>query len=102
VLLVIGGLLAYRFLPAPWWVVAVALLACVEIGEVAIWLHLRGRRPLIGREALVSSSGRLTSPDRVRIGGTSYRARVIEGQPGDDVVVVGVEGMTLVVRRRDA
>jgi membrane protein implicated in regulation of membrane protease activity len=36
---------------------------------------------------------------RVRIRGTSYPARVLEGQPGDRVRVEKVDGMTLVVRR---
>jgi membrane protein implicated in regulation of membrane protease activity len=100
VLLVIGGFLAYWFLPYPWWLVVVGLLACVEVGEVLVWLRLRHRRPITGADALVSMTGRLTSRDRVRIRGTSYPARVVEGQPGDEVVVEGVEGMTLVVRRR--
>jgi membrane protein implicated in regulation of membrane protease activity len=100
VLLVIGGFLAYWLLPFPWWLVVVGLLACLEIGEVLVWLRLRHRRSITGPEALVSMTGRLTSTDRVQIRGTSYRARVIEGRPGDEVVVEGVEGMTLVVRRR--
>ena len=99
-LLDVGGFLAYWLLPFPWWLAVVGLLACVEIGEVLLWLRLRHRRSITGAEALVSMTGRLTSRDRVRIRGTSYRARVVEGQPGDEVVVEGVEGMTLVVRRR--
>jgi membrane protein implicated in regulation of membrane protease activity len=99
-LLVLGGLLAWWLLPDPWWMVVVGLLACVEIGEVVLWLRWRNRRSITGAEALVSMTGRLTSGDRVQVRGTSYRARVLEGEPGDEVVVEGVEGLTLVVRRR--
>jgi len=100
VLLVIGGLLAWWLLPYPRWVVVVSILACIEIGELLVWARWRGRRSITGSQALVSAVGRLTSGGRVRIRGTSYPARVLDGQPGDEVVVEGVEGMTLVVRRR--
>jgi membrane protein implicated in regulation of membrane protease activity len=100
VLLVIGGLLAYWLLPYPRWVVVVGVLACFEVGEVLVWIRWRNRRSITGSQALVSATGRLTNGNRVRIRGTSYPARVLDGQPGDEVVVEGVEGMTLVVRRR--
>ncbi len=100
-LLVVGGLLAWWLLPYPRWVWVVCLLACVEIGEVVVWARWRNRRSITGSQALVSTIGRLTTDDRVRIRGTSYPARVLDGQPGDEVVVEGVEGMTLVVRRRE-
>lgn len=100
--LLIGGYLAWRLLPAPWWVVAVVVLAGVEVAELTLWLRLRGRRPIAGPETLVAMSGRLTGPDRVRVKGTSYRARVLDGEPGDEVVVERVDGMTLIVRRTGA
>jgi membrane protein implicated in regulation of membrane protease activity len=100
VLLVIGGLLAWWLLPYPWWVAAVGVLACVEIGELLVWMRWRGRRSITGPQALVSATGRLAGGNRVRIRGTTYPARVIDGEPGDEVVVEGVEGMTLVVRRK--
>ena len=98
-LLVVGGLLAWWLLPPPWWVVAVAVFAGVEVAELALWLRWRNRRSIAGPESLIAESGRLTSHDRVHIRGTSYRARVLEGEPGDEVVVEGVDGMTLVVSR---
>lgn len=104
-LLLIGGTLAYLFLPWPWWLVVVALLASVEVFEVWLWLSLRRRRPLAGPESLVGDRGVLAEPARVRIRGTSYPARVVgagpegtRGEVGDPVEVVAVEGMTLVVR----
>jgi membrane protein implicated in regulation of membrane protease activity len=99
VLLLIGGTLAYLFLPWPWWLVVVVILAGAELFEVSLWLSLRGRRPLAGHESLVGERGVLAGPFRVRIRGTSYPARVEGGGVGDQVEVVAVEGMTLVVRR---
>lgn len=100
VLLVIGGILAWWLLPYPRWLAVVGLLACIEVGELLVWLRWRGRRSITGSQALVSTTGRLSGSDRVRIRGTSYPARVLDGQPGDEVVVESVEGMTLVVRRK--
>jgi membrane protein implicated in regulation of membrane protease activity len=100
VLLVIGGLLAWWLLPYPRWVWVVGALACFEVGEILVWVRWRNRRSITGSQSLVATTGRLSSPNRVRIRGTSYPARVLDGQPGDEVVVEGVEGMTLVVRRR--
>lgn len=98
--LLIGGTLAYLFLPFPWWVVVVAALAAVEVFEIQLWLRLRRISPRSGHEALVGQAGVLTGTGRVRIAGTSYPARVLEGGPGDPVVVEDVDGMALVVRRR--
>jgi membrane protein implicated in regulation of membrane protease activity len=104
VLLLIGGTLAYLFIPWPWWPVVVVLLAGIEVFEVSVWLRLRRSRPLSGHESLVGERGVLAGPDRVRIRGTSYPARVVGGgsaeasRTGEPVEVTAVEGMTLVVR----
>lgn len=108
-LLLIGGTLAYLFIPWPWWLVVVVLLAGVELFEVSLWLRLRRRKPLSGHESLVGERGVLAGPGRVRIRGTSYPARVKSGGPGTSVElgaggkveVIAVEGMTLVVRPAD-
>lgn len=100
-LLLIGGTLALLFLPVPWNVLVIGVLLAKEVVEISLWLSMRRRRPVSGTAALVGKRGQLSGPDRVRIAGTSYPARVLEGEPGDPVVVEGVEGMTLVVRRAD-
>lgn len=102
--LLIGGTLAYLFLPYPWWLVAVVGLALFELAEgalmLSLWRRFRGRRPAAGPEALVGEHGVLAAPGRVRIRGTSYPARVLDGaRPDDRVIVEDVDGMTLVVRR---
>ena len=105
-LLLVGGILAFLFLPWPWWLVVVILLAVVDGADLLVWLTLRKKRPISGAEGLIGERGTLAGSGRVRIRGTSYRARVVDGpgpapsDPKDDrVEVVGVEGLTLVVRR---
>jgi membrane protein implicated in regulation of membrane protease activity len=101
VLLIIGGTLAYLFLPLPWNIVVIVVLLAKEIAEISFWIAMRRRRPASGTEALVGRRGELINSGRVRIAGTSYPARVLEGEPGDRVVVERVEGMTLLVRRAE-
>jgi membrane protein implicated in regulation of membrane protease activity len=97
-LLLIGGTLAYLFLPFPWWLVVVLVLAGVEVFEFRIWRWALRQGPRSGIEALVGERGVLAGEGRVRIRGTSYPARSRDAAAGDPVVVEDVEGMTLVVR----
>jgi membrane protein implicated in regulation of membrane protease activity len=99
VALLIGGTLAVLFVPFPWWMAIVAALASFEFIEFRIWRWAVRERPRSNTEALVGRVGELTSEGRVRIHGTSYQARVVDGEPGDRVRVEEVDGMTLVVRR---
>jgi len=101
VLLIIGGTLALIFLPLPWSIVVIGVLLAKEVVEISLWISMRRRRPASGAEGLVGRHGELIQSDRVRIAGTSYPARVLEGKPGDRVVVESVDGMTLSVRRAD-
>lgn len=100
-LLIIGGTLAILFLPLPWNVVVIGVLLAKEVIEIFFWVSMRRRRPASGIQALVGTRGELIDSDRVRIAGTSYPARVLDGNPGDRVVVESVDGMTLSVRRAD-
>ncbi len=97
--LLIGGTLAYVFLPFPWWLVVVVLLAGFELFEFRLWRWAVRQRPRAGIEGLVGELGILAPDGRVRIRGSSYRAEVLEGTPGEPVIVERVEGMTLVVRK---
>lgn len=97
--LLIGGTLALILLHPPWSVVVIVVLAAVEIFEFRIWRWALRQRPRAGAEGIVGERGVVAAPGRVRIRGTSYPARVLDGEPGDPVVVEGVDGMTLVVRR---
>jgi membrane protein implicated in regulation of membrane protease activity len=98
VALLIGGILAYFFLPFPWWLVVVAVLAAFEVFEFRMWRWALRQRPRSGIEALIGERGVLASEGRVRIRGTSYPAKPLGAAAGQPVVVEAVEGMTLVVR----
>ena len=97
--LLIGGTLALLFLDLPWSAVVIAALAAFEVFEFRVWRWAVRQRPRAGAEGMVGEVGILGEGDRVRIRGTSYPARVLEGRPGDRVRIEGIDGMTLVVRR---
>ncbi len=101
-LLLVGGTLALVFLDLPWSVVVIAVLFGVEVFEFRLWRWALRQRPRAGTEGMIGERGTLITDGRVRIRGSSYPARVLEGDPGDPVVVDRVEGMTLVVRRAQA
>jgi membrane protein implicated in regulation of membrane protease activity len=98
VALLIGGTLAVIFLDLPWALVVIALLAGVEVFEFRMWRWAVRQRPLSGAEGIVGERGTLLAGDRVRIRGTTYPARAVDAQPGDEVLVERAEGMTLIVR----
>ncbi len=97
--LLVGGTLAIVFLDPPWSLIVIALLLGVEVFELRIWRWAMRQRPQSGVEGLAGQRGIVIAPGRVRIAGSSYPARVVEGGVGDDVVVESTEGMTLVVRK---
>ncbi|MGH2547104.1 MAG: NfeD family protein [Actinomycetota bacterium] len=97
--LLVGGTLAVLFLELPWSAVAIAVLIGVEVFEFRVWRWAVRQRPRAGAQGIVGEVGVLVDGGRVRIRGTSYPARVLEGRPGDRVRVEEVDGMTLVVRR---
>ncbi len=99
--LLIGGTLALVFLNMPWSAVVIAVLVGVEVFEFRIWRWALRQRPRGGTESAVGETGVLIAGGRVRIRGTTYPAKVLEGEPGDRVLIERAEGMTLVVRRAD-
>jgi membrane protein implicated in regulation of membrane protease activity len=99
VLLLVGGTLAVVFVPFPWWIPIVLVLAGVEVFEARLWLWAVRQRPRAGTQGIVGEEGTLMEGERVRIRGTSYPAEVMEGRPGDRVRVERVDGLRLVVRR---
>jgi membrane-bound serine protease (ClpP class) len=78
----------------------------IELGEAGFWIRLsRRRQPAIGAEALVGAEGVATSECRpqgqVRVRGERWQAVCADGaDAGDAVVVEGVWGLTLQVRRK--
>jgi membrane protein implicated in regulation of membrane protease activity len=97
VALLVGGTLAVIFLDPPWSIVVIVLLAAVEVFEFRLWRWAVRQRAVGGTEGLVGQRGTLIAGDRVRIHGTTYPARAVGGQPGDEVVVEETQGMMLIV-----
>ena len=102
-LFLIALLLALFVLPSPWGIAAVVVAGVLDIGETAlfIWWSKR-RRATVGTETLVGRRGvavrELWPTGQVKIGGEIWNARCDGGcNPGTEVVVRSVEGLTLVV-----
>ena len=103
-MLLLGGiLLAVFVLPSPWGIVAVAGGGALDVAESLILLRWsRRRRAATGAEALVGEAAVVVTPCRplgqVRVRGELWAARSSSGaDPGQDVVVRGLDGLTLLV-----
>jgi membrane protein implicated in regulation of membrane protease activity len=93
--------------PEPWGAVVIIAGCLLEIGEVALlrrWSHHLGRRlkPTTGAEAMIGRTAKVVAPCRpagtVRIHGELWEARCEDGaDPGEQVRVDAVDGLTLVV-----
>jgi membrane-bound serine protease (ClpP class) len=103
-MLLLGGiLLAIFVLPSPWGIVAVVAGGAIDIAESLVLLRWsRRRRTVTGAEALIGQTAVVATPCRplgqVRIAGELWAARSEFGaDPGDEVVVRGLDGLTLLV-----
>lgn len=103
-MLLLGAiLLAIFILPSPWGIVAVISGGLLDVGESLVLLKWsRRRRAVTGAEALVGQTAVVVTPCRplgqVRIAGEIWAARSESGaDPGDEVVVRVVDGLTLLV-----
>ncbi len=99
---VIGTLLSFAFLDAPWRYLLLLPLALLEVADVLLWLRWRRVRSVTGAEGLEGARGRALTdcrPDgQVSIRGQIWKAHCAEGAGrGDDVVVRGLEGLCLQV-----
>lgn len=87
----------------PWGILLIVAAAAVDVGESLFWIWLsKRRRASVGTEALVGQTATVARPCRplgyVRLKGELWQARCEEGaDPGDQVRVVAVDGLTLVV-----
>jgi membrane-bound ClpP family serine protease len=103
-MLLLGAiLLAIFVLPSPWGIVAVVVGGLIDVAEsVAFVWWSRRRRAVTGAEALVGTTAVAATPLRpagqVRVAGELWAARSASGaDPGDEVVVRGLDGLTLLV-----
>jgi len=108
VLPVAAVLLAVFVVPGIWGELVLAATIAWELAEKAYWLRSSRRIPIAtGREALlgqrVTALSACRPEGRVRLGAESWSARCPEGaDPGEPLVVEGVDRITLVVRRAAA
>jgi membrane-bound ClpP family serine protease len=103
-MLLLGAiLLAVFLLPSPWGIIAVFVGGTLDIAEslALLWWSKR-RKAVTGAEALVGQKAIVVTPLRptgqVRVAGELWAARSASGaDPGDEVVVRAVDGLTLSV-----
>lgn len=102
-LTIIAIVLALTVLPSPWGWIAVVVAAAIDVAETAFFVRWSKRRravvgaeTLVGRRAVVVRS--VGSRAQVRLDGEVWEARAdVELQPEQEVVVNGLEGLTLEV-----
>jgi membrane-bound serine protease (ClpP class) len=101
VALLIAIAVAFIWLESPWSLLLVGAAVIVEFGEAGLWWRWSKRRkPAIGLEAMIGARATVVSQTHVRIQGELWHARARETlRPGDQVEVVGVEGLTLEVAK---
>jgi membrane protein implicated in regulation of membrane protease activity len=99
-MLLLGGiLLAVFVVPWPWGIFAILGGALLDIGESMAFLRWsRRRRSPVGAEALVGRTAVVATATQVRVAGELWAARSDDPlRVGEEVVVRGVEELTLVV-----
>jgi membrane protein implicated in regulation of membrane protease activity len=99
-MLLLGAiLLAIFIVPWPWGLVVVIVGGTIDIVESLVLMRWsRRRRAATGAEALVGHRAIVATPTQVRIAGELWEARSADVLvPGEEVVVRGVEGLTLLV-----
>ena len=99
-------LLALFVLDSPWDAVVLGAAAVVELAELSFWIRFsRRRRIQVGAETLVGGEGEVVRECRplgqIRLDGELWEARCEQGADiGEQVRVVGRDGLTLVVEKR--
>lgn len=90
-------------LPHPWNFFAFAACLVVGVGEVTFWNRtVRNKRVATGAETLIGRTGkvlsRLAPEGQIELSGEIWKARCAAGaEVGQAVIVVGRDGLTLVV-----
>jgi membrane-bound serine protease (ClpP class) len=103
VFFLISLVLAVFVVPEEWRVPVVVAGLAIEVIEtgLSVWISNRGR-PKVGAETLIGSTARVDRRchplGEVRVRGETWQARCDTGADvGDEVRVVGREGLTLIV-----
>ena len=99
-MLLLGAiLLAIFIVPWPWGLVVVIVGGTIDIVESLLLVRWsRRRRVATGAEALIGQRAIVATPTQVRIAGELWEARSTDVLvPGEEVVVRGVDELTLLV-----
>ena len=101
--------LPYFNIHIPWWglamlMIALAVYACVayRIGKPTLTM-----KPLVSLETMTGSEGKVVTPlapeGYVKVKGELWKASSTESEleVGDEVVVVGIDGLKLIVNRKE-
>ena len=92
-----------------WWVILIVMVTIVVFIFVihkAVVPAIR-RRKLTGAEGMIGMTGKVTEPLKpvgtVKIKGEYWKAKSVEGEikMGDDVEVLGIDGLNLEVRKKE-
>lgn len=100
-------LLAFLVVPSPWGTLVLAAVIVWEVAEKAYWLRYTKRLPITaGPEALVglpvTALSACRPEGRVRLHGGIWSARCSDGaEPGETLVIEGIDRITLIVRKDD-
>jgi len=92
-------------LPWPWSLIGSFIALVLFLGELVFWhRRVRGLPRTVGRQQLIGAGGLVITachPEgQARVQGTIWKAKCDSGaDAGDRVVVVAVDGLTLVVQR---
>ena len=103
----IAALAVLLILNSPWNLIVSGVCIVGFAFEVGFWnTKMRGRRRQVGAEALIDAEGIVLTPchpiGQVQVVGERWEARCAEGADrGEKVRVVGIEGLTLIVRKVD-
>ncbi|MGI8606770.1 MAG: NfeD family protein [Gaiellaceae bacterium] len=105
-MLFVGAILLALFvLDSPWDALVLGAAAVVELAEMAFWIRFsRRRRIQVGAETLVGGVGEVVRSCRprgqIRLDAEFWEARCDHGADlGEQVRVVGRDGLTLVVEK---
>jgi len=85
-----------------WFVIGVAIV--VGLASYFV-IKAHQRQPATGNEGMVGKSAAVKKPDFVYVEGALWRARAEDGAPlevGTEVLIVGVDKLTLTVRKTNA
>ena len=101
-ILLITVLLALFVLPSPWGVIVVFIGLFLELGEIAVGLHVRRRRTRVGHETMIGRQAEvlqdLSPRGFVLIDGERWQARAsAPATRGTRVVIRAVNGLELEV-----